>query len=76
MKITVISMVGAGNGLDENTLVPAGSTVGDVVALVTNDEEADSSRWLARRNGVEAGFDDPVNEGDRITVSARKVAGA
>lgn len=71
MKIVLISQSGDQDG---DVMIADGSTVGDVVNL--SQKSRDESRWMARVNGIEKWFSHTLSDGDRVTIVAKKVAGA
>lgn len=74
IKITLISVTGSGSGLNENTLLPDGAIVEDAVHLATGTR--DDERWMAKVNGAVTDFEQELEDGDRVTVSPKKVEGA
>lgn len=71
--LTVLCQAGLGDG-NESFSCAEGATVGDIVRLKTGS--LDDARWLARVNGVQQNFSHIPQDGDRVTITAIKVAGA
>ncbi len=70
-KVRVLSQ----NGEENEQFIEPGETVGQLVRKVLG-ESFDSTKWLVRVAGNEARAGDVLTDGSRVTIVARKVAGA